>query len=530
MKAFFSKLIQSIARRLGLGSDLRPPREKFWADAYSGLILHEGANVKQETLDNARYLGIDVEALIAEHERRKKASWRVEFEIDLTGLGPDAPDVPQKLTVAGVSERVIETRGALLHVSLAGLYKRIQLPDKSMSLAEVISVGIEAIHQRLAEAPDEFPSNRYPFGADDWKLTCFRWIEDTQDWHLEGTWKPETRERTTKTFHPGRSIDLRRTPPVDKALVNSEAFPALEKVTISTWHWSNGTKKVMDISMSEEDCPPSCVPPHPEQPYTIRSTVALNALPDVEWDYNLWDYRTPATHCLEQQFLRKLGKPADWLLPFTVEAVFVDHHGRKPATDLRGSLVSGPTGPAPLPEGKEWPCCPSCGEPALFSQSLDMRDVGFADLLPGTTLVIFACNDCLDAGEWQNCSSVLWLGRDQAIVLMDRGNPSPVLQSSQWYGPDSLSRWDLPDEIGKEVERLENEGKAPLSRLSPGYGTKVGGVPFYLQTEEVFYDRQGVVMEYIAQIATPEHISAGGFGYISHSTATGETYIDFQDT
>ena len=37
-------------------------------------------------------------------------------------------------------------------------------------------------------------------------------------------------------------------------------------------------------------------------------------------------------------------------------------------------------------------------------------------------------------------------------------------------------------------------------------------------------------MEYIAQLQTPEHISANGFGFVFQSTTTGETYVEFQDT
>ena len=93
-----------------------------------------------------------------------------------------------------------------------------------------------------------------------------------------------------------------------------------------------------------------------------------------------------------------------------------------------------------------------------------------------------------------------------------------------------MPRWDLPKEIGEELERLEQQAKTPFLWLPESYGSKAGGMPSYLQTKDVFYDRNGVIMEYIAQISTPAYISANGFGYISHSTVTGETYIDFQDT
>jgi hypothetical protein len=159
---------------------------------------------------------------------------------------------------------------------------------------------------------------------------------------------------------------------------------------------------------------------------------------------------------------------------------------------------------------------------------VDTRDIGFSDLLPGTTMVIFVCNDCLEDGQWQNCAVVLWLGRSDEVVLLDQGSPAPVLQRAQWLGAEIIN--DFPSQVQGELEAFEKTSGVPSYPLPASFGTKVGGVPAYLQTEEVFYDRDGLVMEYIAQISTPEHISAGGFGYVSYSATTGETYIDFQDT
>jgi hypothetical protein len=166
----------------------------------------------------------------------------------------------------------------------------------------------------------------------------------------------------------------------------------------------------------------------------------------------------------------------------------------------------------------------------LFSQSIDVRDIGFADLLPGTTLVIFACNDCLDDGRWQDCSVVIWLGLHDEVVLLERGDAAPLLQQAQWYGAELINADHLPPEVQGELDDFQAQSDRPFYPLPPSFGTKVGGVPAYLQQEEIFYDRNGVVMEYIAQVSTPEHIAAGGYGYVSFSAVTGETYIDFQST
>src|SRR5262249_25101610 len=158
-----------------------------------------------------------------------------------------------------------------------------------------------------------------------------------------------------------------------------------------------------------------------------------------------------------------------------------------------------------------------------FAQSLDMRDAGFAPMLPGTSLVIFVCNDCLIAGEWQNCAALVWLPASAQILLKELGEKADIVQADQWYGPDNDNGM-FDTEMWDELKKAEAPSSPPLW-LSSSYGTKVGGAPFYLQSETVYYDRNGVAMEYIAQISAPEYISANGFGYVSHSTGTGETYL-----
>ncbi len=525
-----TKLQNWFRKRLQPERGSTSPRQQFWADNYAKLILREGGAVSEETLTNARQLGLDVEALIAEHERRKAASWSIEFSLDLADVEGGDPQLTEKLKQAGIPVREIQTHGCQLSVSVAGLYNRIELPDKSMPMNEIVVLGLAAIHQRYAEIPDEFPANRYPNGVRDWELTSFRWIEDSQDFHLGGQWKAEARNRLPSKLRPESAVDLRRTPPAGKKLVSALPVPDLEQITLNVWRWPDGKHVVMDVFASEASSPPPHQSPHPEQPDTLRLTFPSDDLPPLEWKLDWYRARTPAMDFLHQRCCRLLGKPTDWLVPYSRETLFEDYETTVPATDLRSSLRSGPMGPAPLPKGAEWPCCPHCGEPALFSQSVDVRDIGFADLLPGTTLVIFACNDCLEDGQWQNCSTVVWLGCEDKIELKDRGDTSPLMQRAQWYGPELIDHHDLPKDAQEDLDHMEKHSDATYCALPQSYGSKVGGVPAYLQQEDVFYDRNGNVMEYIAQISTPEHISAGGLGYVSYSAATGETYIDFQDT
>lgn len=504
-------------------------REVFWIDAYTSHILMYGTEAPGDTLANARRLGMDVEALIAEHERRKAASWDVEFNFDLADVDEQDLHLEERLKLSGLPEREVLTHGRPLSIDVPDLHKRIELPNEVMPMTRLVRLGIRAVQQRFLETSKEFPTNRFPRGASDWKLTSIRWSEGAQAFYLAGWWKEESRDRKPSRLNPKRSIDLRRVPPVEKHLVSSRRFPELKQITLSVSRDKDGKHAVAGVFADESRSLAPDTSLDSDQPGTLRLTFPSKDLPHLEWygEWSLW--RTAATEFLQRECIKQAGKPVDWLHPYSVEVLITDDQS-VPAADLRASLQSGPAGPAPLPKGKEWPPCPCCGEPSLFSQTVDMRDISFADLLPGTTMAIFVCNDCLDRGEWQNCASVLWLGPADEIVLVDRGQPAPLVQRGQWYASETPAHYDFPQEIQEALHEFERVSGNPHAYLPPSYGTKVGGVPSYLQDETVFYDCNGMVMEYIAQIATPEHISAGGFGYISHSAATGETYIDFQDT
>ncbi len=528
----FSKLRSRVTKLLGLGSKPMSGHQDVWTKAYSNLILEHGAEADGEALESAGKLGLDVKALIEEHKRRKAASWCVEFHLDLVDVEGDDLDMEVKVNRAGVPEREIQTQGRPLCVDVAGLYKRIELPHQTMPMTRLVVLGIRAMQQRFLEVPEEFPTNRYPRGVSDWKLTSLRWNEGSQDFYLSGWWKTEARDRKPSKLKPELSIDLRRAPPAKKQLVSSRPLPELEHITLSVWRGNDGKHEVMGVYANESSSPPPHTAAHPDQSDTLRLKFPSGNLPPLEWKVDWSQVRTSATEFLQRRCLQQAGKPWDWLHSYAVGALIEDCEMAVPATDLRASLRSGPKGPAPLQKGLEWPCCPCCAEPALFSQSLDVRDIGFADLLPGTTLVIFVCNDCLEDGQWENCSSVIWLRGSDEIVLVDRGDPdsTPLWQSGQWYGADLPSHGDLPKEVQEELERFQKVSETPYGYLPSSVGTKVGGVPFYLQQETTFYDRNGIVMEYIAQISTPGHISARGFGYVSHSAATGETYVAFQST
>lgn len=145
-------------------------------------------------------------------------------------------------------------------------------------------------------------------------------------------------------------------------------------------------------------------------------------------------------------------------------------------------------------------------------------------------MVLFFCTDCHEAGEWDACSTQIWLTSETPVVTQTLRGSAPLRQCVQYYGPDDKHWYDMPDDMQNELERIEAEAASGCIRLPPSYGTKAGGNPAYLQSAPKVFDRAGKLMEYIGQIATPEHIPAGGFGYIFYSPTTQETQVVFQDT
>lgn len=311
-------------------------------------------------------------------------------------------------------------------------------------------------------------------------------------------------------------------------LISSNPFPNLSGVTLTVRRCPDGDHVVESVYAVTIDAPDEHSSSRADQFDTLRIRFSQQTLPELSWDSMALLWRTPATHCLERHARRIKGKPADWLRSITREAVFAGDILDEPPSDLRVSLLSGPCGPAPLPIGAEWPSCPRCRKPALFSQSLDMRDLQFSRCLPGTTLVVFVCSECHKAGEWVNCSVLIWLPSQIEIQLRCKGEAVPLRQCAQWFGPDN--DWKLLDDATYDLLWNQSDPTNVLLCLPTSYGTKIGGVPFYLQDEAVFFDREGEATEYIAQIATPEYIGVGGFGYVSYSARTGETFLEFQDT
>ncbi len=398
-----------------------------------------------------------------------------------------------------------------------------KLTAKAGTVHELITNAIESLGSFMKARPDWYPANRFPFGCGDFRFTYFAEGVDDNTWYIQGEWSPNALKRTPANLTPDKCIDRLRSPTPQKSLVSSRPFAELERVYLIV----SGTGKelrVENIYTNRAEFDPAATP----SAKCIEYPEAR--LPALSWPRELFIWQTAGTQALQGLSFRRAGKSADWLRSISKEAVFVGQVGSRPARDLRASLISGPEGPAPLPEGTEWPRCPCCGERALFSQSLDFRDMSFSSLLPGTTAVIFVCAECHMAGEWNRCSQVVWLGESQPIILAGTGPNSNLVQLEQQHGFDRLDRSEMNPEALREIEELEQRADLAGIWMAPSYGTKAGGVPHYLQHDAFFFDKRGVAMEYIGQIATPEHIPCGGFGYLFYSVNTGETYIEFQDT
>ena len=500
-------------------------RPEFWQKSYRDIILREGS-VSSETRKSAEELGLDVDALLAEHERRQAASRTIDVDFDLDSLLTDENGWP--LAEQFAAWEFMETPLIENGVWLEGedFWGAVNFEHQSKkTVANLLRAGSHHILQLLKERKGELRYS-YPLGTSDLIFTTLRWSGHEESWYLHVARKPEVLQRRPSQLHPDRSIDLLRAPYRERARIKAMSWPKLDHVWLSVDVWPSGKWLVWKAFETKEECGPDREASQPEQPHTRVMRYPCEGA--FTWE-EMWA-TTPAAHFLKEHAFQQMGELGEKIRAHSVEAVFCDYSKPAPAADYRASLRSGIHGPAPLPAGMPWPACPNCGEPALFAESLDFRDVAFAHLLPGSSISIFMCDDCLMAGEWTESARLVWLPNDQEVELVSHGDAASLIEARQWIGNYSLNMADLPEDLCEQMEQELAKNLPWVGVMAPEFGSKAGGLPNYLQQDQPMFDSTGCLMEYIGQFCGSDKVSFGGFGYIFHSTKTGETAALLQTT
>jgi hypothetical protein len=158
----------------------------------------------------------------------------------------------------------------------------------------------------------------------------------------------------------------------------------------------------------------------------------------------------------------------------------------------------------------------------VFVETIDFRDVSFAQLMPGSSLAVFMCGGCLDA------TALFWLPHDQDVVTVTNGTPEPLLEARQWLDDDFPDMDEIPESFEAQVRSEWPEGLPCSGVPRPHAGTKAGGFPRYIQAAPTHLDKAGCHMEFIGHFTPPLSVMADSGGYLFHSTTTGESMAVIQ--
>jgi hypothetical protein len=171
-------------------------------------------------------------------------------------------------------------------------------------------------------------------------------------------------------------------------------------------------------------------------------------------------------------------------------------------------------GPCALPAGRKWPMCDECQAPMAYVMTMDFRKaVGVA--APKASLVIHMCPK-----HWYEAksTSLVWLkSRDKYRVVGEDHNVRP---GTQWR----LMDYDLRVSDDDPAYRFFKEERSLYLNFI-AHGTKLGGLPNWIQNPEVPVDRKGNQMAFIGHCMGSSDVELGDAGciYLFHSMATGET-------
>ena len=492
---------------------------------YTKLIRLKGITSSQTEI-NARKLGIDVDALVAEREREINAWKIIEVRLDLATLTLGRGGAPLEIHFTQWQSRsiLLTTTAPILDLPGLSIYGAIKLGAvPEITVADLLRAGVHLILKKLRDHPDEF-RHSLPWGIKDIELDRLVFDDSRKTWILFGARKSAALERTSRSLHPSRSIDLARRAVREGTRFKAKPWPEVEEVRLRVERWPTGALRVTDAFESVEESGPDRVPTYSDLSHTF--TLKYPCPGKFQW-HDLGATK-PATHFLKSHLFRQAGNLAQDAGSLGVESIICDYSSPMPVTDYRGSIRSGTDGPAPLPTGQAWPNCRNCGKIPSFWESIDFRDVSFFHLLLGTTLSIFVCDRCLEAGEWQACTTLIWLVGERFVDLVSRGDSMPPLEARQWIDRD-CSNDDVPAVLAARVES-ECPADLPCGLASIAEGTKAGGWPYYLGAAPVLFDADGCLMDYIGQFTPPESSWFGGYGYIFHSATTGETVAELQST
>lgn len=466
---------------------------------YTKLIRLRGITSSQTEI-KARNLGIDVDALVAERERKINAWKVIDVRLDLATLTLDPQGDPAETHFAPWESRTVVLTATAPVVDLPGLslYGSIPLdPGSEITVARLLRAGVMLILSKLRDDSEKFRQT-LPWGIKDIELNGLGFFESRKTWILYGGRKPAALERTSRALHPLRSIELARRAVHGGVRMSAKPWPELKEVWLRVDHWPDGALHVDDAFETREESGPDRAPTHPELPHTFTSKYPSPG----RFKWGKVRSTKPATHFLRAHSYRQAGELAENPGTLGVESVISDYSMPMPATDYRASIRSGADGLAPMPSGLVWPICRDCGEFPSFWESIDFRDVSFSHLLPGTTLSIFVCDRCLIAGASLSCSTLIWLPRDEAVELVSKSDPKPLVEACQWIDRDCLHD-DIPDALAARIE-TEWPENLPCELASIAAGTKVGGLPYYFQEDPTLFDADGCLMDYIGQFTPPD--------------------------
>jgi hypothetical protein len=463
---------------------------------------------------------------VAEREREINAWKVIDVRLDLATLTLDPQGDPAESYFAPWESRVLLPTATAPVIDLPGLSISGSIPldpRPEITVARVLRAGVMLILSKLRGDPDGF-RHTLPWGIKDIELDRLVFSESRKTWILYGGRKPAAMERTSRALHPLCSIDLARRAEHDGVRMKAKPLPELKEVWLRVDRWPDGAMRVTNAFETREECGLDRVSTYPDQPDTFILKYPSSG--KFQW-YGLGASK-PAMHFLRAHSFSQAGDLAGNVETLGVESILCDYSKATPATDYRASIRSGTDGPAPIPPGLVWPICRDCWGITSFWESIDFHDVSFSHLLAGTTLSIFVCDRCLTAGEWRSCSTLIWLPRDEAVELVSKSDPKPLVEACQWIDRD-CSYDDISDALAARIE-MEWPEDLPCGLLSIAGGTKAGGLPSYLQADPTLFDANGCLMDYIGQFTPPESCWFDGYGYIFHSATTGETVAELQTT